>query len=73
MVQTGILIPQVNQMTTETRKCSRSVLWACEPKKWAKALQKVTEIAMHQGLTLREATLKMQAIKENLKKQRYKL
>ena len=61
MVQTGVVIPQTYRTTTEMKGCSTNVLWNCEKKKWAKALQRVTGIAKHQGHTFQETVLKMQA------------
>ena len=61
MVQTGVMIPQTYRTTTEMKGCSTNVLWNCDPKRWAKALQKVTGIVKHQGHTFKETVLKMQA------------
>ena len=61
MVQTGVMIPQTYRTTTEMQGCSTNVLWNREKKKWAKALQRVTGIAKHQGHTFMESVLKMQA------------
>ena len=61
MVQTGVVIPQTYRTTTDMKGCSTNVLWNCEKKKWAKALQRVTGIAKHQGHTFKEPVLKMQA------------